>query len=65
MSVFRSTYRTLSGTERAHVARIKQLAEELYQELSFPGTAAPSREFALAKTNLEQAVMWAVKAITG
>lgn len=44
--------------------RIKEKAEELetlYTEASDPDIG---REIALAKTNLEQSVMWAVKGVT-
>jgi hypothetical protein len=61
MSVMRKVYRELSAEEKALVELIKDKAEELHGIL---GGAPPSREIALAKTNLEQAVMWAVKAIT-
>jgi len=43
------------------VIALKEKAEELYVLMdSYQAT----REMALAKTNLEQAVMWAVKSIT-
>jgi hypothetical protein len=63
INVFRPAYRELSELEKEHVARIKTIAGHLHAELTVDGRGA--REMALAKTNLEQAVMWAVKAITG
>lgn len=59
MSVFRPSYRELSAAEQQRVADIKERAQMLY--VLFEGE---SREFALARTKLEEAVMWAVKAIT-
>lgn len=65
MSVFQKQYRQLSEAEKEHVERIKTIAEHLYAELQ-PGveTLGP-RELALARTKLEECVMWAVKGITG
>ena len=61
--VFRKEYKPLSDDTKARMADIKQIAESLYGCIS---NAAPAdqRMIALAKTNLEQAVMWAIKAIT-
>lgn len=60
-NVMRHNYRTLSDLEKSQMARLKdaglafvQLCDEIGQ----------SRELALAKTNAEQAVMWAVKYVT-
>lgn len=68
MSVFRKQYRALSDTERQHVESIKDAAQKLYGLLNFSytvETTAPGmREFALARTKLEECVMWATKAIT-
>ena len=61
-NVFRPQYRPLSDTEKLKVDRIKDLAQQLYDEMQSPSLA---REMALARTNLEQSVMWAVKSITG
>lgn len=69
MSVFRPKYRVLSDAENYLIAEIKGRAEELHTLLCFNGTtpmdARGQREFALARTKLEESVMWAVKAITG
>lgn len=45
---------------------VKEKAEVLLNAIDKPraGNFAGNREIALAKTNLEQAVMWAVKGIT-
>lgn len=68
---FRKQYRQLTDAEKAHIERVKDLASQLHAELVTPvppPNGQPmlgAREFALAKTNLEQTVMWATKAITG
>jgi hypothetical protein len=59
---FRKTYRELDDLEKTSVERIKSTAFELWQILE---DRPNSRELSLAKTKLEEAVMWAVKAITG
>ena len=67
-NVFRSTYRKLTDDEIARVCEIKLKAEMLYELLALPGTRETSakgmREMALARTKLEECVMWATKAIT-
>lgn len=73
MNVFRKQYRPLSDAEKAYLEALKDKAQELYDLLEQgpdglpgpPGTCGrASRELALAKTNLEQAIMWAVKDVT-
>jgi hypothetical protein len=70
MSTFRKEYRELSANEKAHVELIKDAAEQLEQLIiAIPATMAGddsdrARMRAIARTNLEQAVMWAVKAAT-
>lgn len=61
-SVFRPQYRPLSDVEKLKIDRIKDLAQQLHDEMQSPNLG---REMSLARTNLEQAVMWAVKSITG
>ena len=58
--VFRKTYRDLTKEEISLMNDIKDKAQELHELLDF----IPNREGALAKTNLEQCIMWAVKGIT-
>lgn len=71
---FRTRYRKLTDDELAHSDDIKELATELdrlfhdipiarREQLSVPD---PDRDryIALARTRLEEAVMWAVKAVT-
>lgn len=69
MSIFRGTYRELSEEEKNVIADIKDRAEELYGVIdNYAGQQSAGlmqRYYALAKTNLEEAVMWAVKGITG
>lgn len=60
--VMRSTYRELTENEKFLIAAIKQGANKL---LGLMDQVTDPRAKALAKTNLEQAVMWSVKGITG
>ncbi len=71
-SVFRKVYRELSDEEKAKVESVKDAAETLYA-LFAPviiddgkGLAgkSDSREMSLARTKLEESVMWAVKSLT-
>lgn len=67
---FRVNYRPLNTQEAARVALLKEHAGQLYDDLvSFmPGPAGSDVQRACnerAKTKLEEAVMWAVKGITG
>jgi hypothetical protein len=59
---FRREYKALSAEEKAVVDSIKAKADILEKEIE---KTAPNRMQALAFTKLEEAVMWAVKAITG
>jgi hypothetical protein len=63
---FRKKYRELTAEEIQWVDQIKSQAEALLVAIDKPRSAdfPGNREIALAKTNLEQAVMWAIKAIT-
>lgn len=58
---FRSKYRPLTETEQRLIENVKQAAFRLDILLN---DLPPSREKSLAMTNLEQAVMWATKALT-
>lgn len=66
--IFRPKYRELSEEEKARVDHLKVIAGELYVLLC-PGSPedklALTREMSLAKTKLEECVMWAVKSLTG
>lgn len=57
----RHNYRTLTDDEKANMTRLKDLGAAFIAACDEIGA---SRELSLAKTNAEQAVMWAVKAIT-
>ena len=62
MSTFRKTYRPLTAFEAGVIDSIKSTAEVLE---GYIAQLTPSREQSLACTKLEEAVMWAVKGITG
>jgi DNA-binding MarR family transcriptional regulator len=71
---FRKAYRKLTESEFEHVEQIKDEATRLEMLIkkglhaedhaSFTDMRNQQRFIALAMTNLEQAVMWAVKAYT-
>jgi hypothetical protein len=61
-NVMRPAYRQLSDAEKANMATIKDLGLGLHE---FIGSLGNSRETSLAKTKVEEAVMWAVKHVTG
>lgn len=60
-NVMRHAYRVLSDDEKAQMQEIKDLGLTFHQRLSDIGE---SRELSLAKTKIEEAVMWGVKHIT-
>jgi hypothetical protein len=60
-NVMRHEYRTLSDIEKAQMAAVKDIGLEFHTILTDIGS---SREISLAKTKLEEVVMWACKAIT-
>lgn len=62
VSRFRPMYRALSDAEKGLHDLIKVRAGDLETLIS---QIAPCRETSLAMTKLEEAVMWAVKALTG
>lgn len=59
--VSRQTGRILSDEEMDRMAAVKAKGQELLDLVEGLG---PSRETSLAKTKIEEAVMWAVKHIT-
>jgi hypothetical protein len=59
-SPVRHAYRTLSDAEKAQVEAVKDLGRALLDVIA----ANQGREFAIARTRIEEAVMWAVKGIT-
>lgn len=63
---FRKEYKPLSPEAKDDMFAFKERAESLLAEFDAASKRdeTDKRMMALAKTNLEQAVMWAVKAIT-
>jgi hypothetical protein len=57
---FRKEYQPLKESNSGLIFKIKESAEQLEDLMR---ETNPSRELSLAITNLEQAVMWAVKAV--
>jgi hypothetical protein len=60
-NTMRHQYRVLSDEEKAQMQQIKDLGLEFHGLVESFGQ---SRELSLAKTKIEEAVMWAVKHIT-
>lgn len=61
--VMRQAYRVLSGDEKLRLSQMKLKAAELYDLINYCADG-DQRSLALAKTKIEEAVMWATKAIT-
>lgn len=73
MNVFRKEYRPLSDAEKVYLEALKDKAQELYDLIEqgpngLPGPIGTcgrmSRDASLAKTKLEECIMWAVKDVT-
>lgn len=60
-NVMRHEYRVLSDAEKAQMQAIKDKGLDFHVYIDGVGQ---SRELSLAKTKIEEAVMWAVKHIT-
>lgn len=60
-NVMRHAYRVLTDDEKAQMQKIKDDGLAFHSMLDGIGN---SRELALAKTKIEEAVMWAVKHVT-
>ncbi len=60
--VFRAIHRELSSIELLMVQTIKSRAGELLEYIEL--NCSTCREASIAKTKLEEAVMWAIKAAT-
>lgn len=60
-NTMRHQYKTLSDAEKANMQTIKDKGLDFH---SFIDGLGGSREISLAKTKIEEAVMWAVKHIT-
>lgn len=61
-NVMRHEYRVLSDAEKAQMQKIKDLGLDYHE---FVDSIGQSRELSIAKTKIEEAVMWAVKHVTG
>jgi len=61
-NLMRHQYRVLDEYEKKAMLDIKDKGLELCQYLDSVGS---SRELSIAKTRIEEAVMWAVKHVTG
>lgn len=62
--IFRKEYHPLSDEQKVGIARIKNQAELLLDLINDVELVRDQSCRAVAVTNLEQAVMWAIKAIT-
>lgn len=60
-SPVRHSYRVLSDIEKVRVTAVKNMGAAFLDEIA----EDRGREFAIARTKIEEAVMWAVKGITG
>lgn len=60
----RHQYRVLTDAEKAAMVAIKDAGEELIRLCGVTVAQRSPREAALAKTKIEEAVMWAVKGLT-
>jgi len=60
-NVMRHAYRVLSDDEKAQMQAVKDVGLTFHALLDSIGS---SREMSLAKTKIEEAVMWAVKHVT-
>jgi len=60
-NTMRHQYKVLSEEEKQAMAKVKDMGLWLHDYLSSLGS---SRELSIAKTKLEEVVMWAVKHIT-
>ena len=60
-NTMRHSYRVLADTEKAKMAALNDKGQEF---LDLIDSCGGSRELSLAKTKIEEAVMWAVKHVT-
>jgi len=60
-NVMRHAYRVLTDAEKAAMQKIKDDGLAFHE---FVGSLGQSRELSVAKTKIEEAVMWTVKHIT-
>jgi hypothetical protein len=60
-NTMRHAYRVLTDDEKKYMAAFKDMGLEF---IEYCDTLEASRELSIAKTKMEEAVMWAVKAVT-
>ncbi|NIH77401.1 hypothetical protein FHV99_004653 [Ochrobactrum sp. P20RRXII] len=60
-NTMRHAYRVLSDEEKANMGKVKDMGLEFHSLVDGLGA---SRELSIAKTKIEEAVMWAVKHLT-
>lgn len=60
-NTMRHAYRVLTDEEKANMQAIKDAGLAFHDQIAALGN---SREVSIAKTKVEEAVMWAVKSIT-
>ncbi|BBK44131.1 hypothetical protein STVA_41510 [Allostella vacuolata] len=60
-NTMRHAYRVLTDAEKAAMQEVKDMGLAFHDRIAALGS---SREVSLAKTKVEEAVMWAVKSIT-
>ena len=61
-NVVRHEYRILTDAEKENMKKIKDMGADF---IKFVDMFPNKREYSLAKTKIEEAVMWAVKGLTG
>lgn len=61
-NTMRHQYRVLNDAEKANMQKIKDMGLAFHEFIN--GLGVGSRELSLAKTKIEEAVMWGVKHIT-
>lgn len=62
-NALRHQYRVLNDSEKETMVRIKDVGEQLLKDID--AFIPAGRCAALAKTKVEEAVMWAIKGLTG
>jgi pantothenate kinase len=62
--VFRKEYKPLTDLTKMKMHAIKQIASDLHEVFENVTNESDKRCIAIAKTKLEESVMWAIKAIT-
>lgn len=63
-NTMRHQYRVLTDEEKALMVALKDKGEEFINLLQQASTRIRSRESEIARTKMEEAVMWAVKGLT-